>query len=148
MPLKSDARIDLPEAFLKRWLQIGGEKPKSAEEVEEEFPTFKSQLRWTLISDRLIKENHLDVTPEELREYMRQQVLGYFGQMNLGEGNMEWIDSYVERMAKDEQQVESAYRRIVTEKMFHWAEQQVSLTPKSIGLDEFSEMQHAHSHEH
>lgn len=146
--LLDKTQFDLPEAFLKRWLQIGGEKPKSAEEVEEEFPTFKSQLRWTLISDRLIKENHLDVTPEELREYMRQQVLGYFGQMNLGEGNMEWIDSYVERMAKDEQQVESAYRRIVTEKMFHWAEQQVSLTPKSIGLDEFSEMQHAHSHEH
>ncbi|HTJ12145.1 MAG TPA: trigger factor [Dinghuibacter sp.] len=146
--LLDKTQFELPEAFLKRWLQVGGEKPKSAEEVEEEFPTFKSQLRWTLISDHLIRENHLDVTPEELREYMRQQVLGYFGQMNLGDGNMEWIDSYVDRMTKDEQQVESAYRRIVTEKMFNWAEGEVSLTPKTIGLEEFSEMQHAHSHEH
>lgn len=146
--LLDKTQFDLPEAFLKRWLQIGGEQPKSAEEVEEEFPTFKSQLRWTLISDQLIRQNQLDVTPEELREYMRQQVLGYFGQMNLGDGNTEWIDSYVDRMTKDEQQVESAYRRIVTEKMFNWAEGEVAVTPKSIGLEEFSEMQHAHNHEH
>jgi trigger factor len=146
--LLEKTHFELPEAFLKRWLQVGGEKPKSTEEVEEEFPVFKSQLRWTLISDRLIRENQLDVTPEELREYMRQQVLGYFGQMNLGGGNTEWIDGYVDRMTKDEQQVESAYRRIVTEKMFNWAEGQVSVTPKSIGLEAFSEMQHAHNHEH
>jgi trigger factor len=146
--LLEKTHFDLPEEFLKRWLQVGGDKPKSPEEVEAEFPTFRSQLRWTLISDQLIRENHLDVSPEELRGYLRQQVLGYFGQMNLGEGNTEWIESYVERMTKDEQQVESAYRRIVTEKMFNWAEGEVSVTPKTIGLEAFSEMQHAHSHEH
>lgn len=140
--------LELPEAFLKRWLQVSGEKPKSAEEVEAEFPTFKSQLRWTLISDKLIHDNQLDVTPEELREHLRQQVMGYFGQMNLGDGNMEWIDSYVERMMKDEQQIESAYRRIVTEKMFNWAESEVAVTPKSIDIESFSKMQHEHSHEH
>lgn len=146
--LLENTSFELPEAFLKRWLRVGGEKPKSPEEVESEFPVFKSQLRWTLISDQLIRENQLDVTPEELREHLRQQVLGYFGQMNLEGGNTEWIDGYVDRMIKDEQQVESAYRRIVTEKMFNWAEGQISISPKTIGADAFAEMQHAHSHEH
>jgi trigger factor len=146
--LLENTSFELPEAFLKRWLQVGGEKPKSTEEVESEFPVFKSQLRWTLISDQLIRENQLEVTPEELREHLRQQVLGYFGQMNLEGGNAEWIDSYVDRMIKDEQQVESAYRRIVTEKMFNWAEGQIKVTPKTISAETFSEMQHAHSHEH
>jgi trigger factor len=145
--LLDDAKFELPESFLKRWMQVGGENPKSAEEVEAEFPTFASQLRWTLISDKLIQDNQLDVNPDELREYMRGQVMGYFGQMNLGD-NTEWIDSYVERMTKDQQQVESAYRRIVTEKMFNWAEGQVKLNPKSIGVEAFAELQHAHSHEH
>lgn len=146
--LLENASFELPEAFLKRWLQIGGEKPKSPDEVEAEFPVFKSQLRWTLISDQLIRENHLDVTPEELREHLRQQVLGYFGQMNLEGGNAEWVDGYVDRMIKDEQQVESAYRRIVTEKMFNWAEGQIKVIPQSIDIATFSEMQHAHNHEH
>jgi trigger factor len=146
--LLENTSFELPESFLKRWLQVGGEKPKSPEEVESEFPVFKSQLRWTLISDQLIRDNQLDVTPDELREHLRQQVLGYFGQMNLEGGNTEWIDSYVDRMIKDEQQVESAYRRIVTEKMFNWAEGQINMTPKSIGMEAFSGMQHAHNHEH
>lgn len=30
--------MDFPESFLKRWLQNGGEKPKTAEEAEAEIP--------------------------------------------------------------------------------------------------------------
>ena len=139
--------LQLPETFLKRWLQVGGDNPKSAEEVEAEFPTFSSQLRWTLISDRLIRDNQLDVTPEELKDHLRAQVMGYFGGQ-VPAGNTDWIDSYVDRMLKDEQQVENAYRRIVTEKMFNWAEGEVKVTPKAIDIESFSKMQHAHNHEH
>ena len=32
-------------------MQKGGEKEKSTEEVDTEFPEFKNQLKWTLISD-------------------------------------------------------------------------------------------------
>ncbi len=63
-----DAPVEFPESFLKRWLEIGGEKQKTKEQVEEEFPKFKDQLKWTLISDKIIKDNNLEVSPEELRE--------------------------------------------------------------------------------
>jgi hypothetical protein len=35
----------------------------------------------------------------------------YFGGMSLGE-DTSWLDSYVDRMMKDEKQVEASYRRI------------------------------------
>ncbi|MFN5648462.1 MAG: trigger factor [Sphingobacteriales bacterium] len=137
--------MDFPESFLKKWMQSGGEKLKSAEEVEKEFPTFKDQLRWTLISDKIVKENNLDVNPEELKEYMRQQILGYFGGMSM-DGNIEWLDSYVDRMLKDEQQVESSYRRLITEKLFGWAEHQINAQEKPISSEEFLKLQEQHNH--
>jgi trigger factor len=137
--------MDFPESFLKKWMQSGGEKLKSAEEVENEFPTFKDQLRWTLISDKIVKENNLDVNPEELKEYMRQQILGYFGGMSM-DGNIEWLDSYVDRMLKDEQQVESSYRRLITEKLFGWAEHQINAQEKPISSEEFLKLQEQHNH--
>lgn len=137
--------MDFPESFLKKWMQNGGEKPKSAEEVENEFPTFKDQLRWTLISDKIVKDNNLDVNPEELKEYMRQQILGYFGGMSM-DGNIEWLDSYVDRMLKDEQQVESSYRRLITEKLFGWAEHQINAEEKPISSEEFLKLQDQHNH--
>ena len=77
--------LQLPDEFLKRWIAIGGEKKKTLEEVEAEYPSFANQLKWTLISDKIINDNKLDVSEEELREYMKEEIMRYFGQMNMGE---------------------------------------------------------------
>jgi trigger factor len=140
-----DAPLQFPDAFLKRFIEIGGEKQKTKEEAETEYPQFENQLKWTLISDKIIKENNLDVTEEELRESMRKEIMGYFGQMNLGE-DASWMESYVDRMMKDEKQVDSSYRRLITEKLFHWLESQVTPVEKETTSEEFLAMQHHHHH--
>ena len=143
--LVDNTPMNFPTDFLKRWMQFSGEKMKTSEEVEAEFPKFSNQLKWTLISDRIIDENKLEVAPEELKENMRNQVMQYFGQMNLGE-DTEWLDSYIDRMMKDEKQVESAYRRLIAEKLFGHLEGQVKTTDKSVSADEFTQMVQNHHH--
>jgi len=140
-----DTPVEFPEEFLKRWLEIGGEKQKTKEQVEEEFPKFKDQLKWTLISDKIIKENNLQVSPEELRNAMTEEIGRYLGQMNLGE-DTSWLDSYVDRMMKDEKQVDATYRRLITEKLFNWLESQVTPEEKEISSEEFLKMQEHHHH--
>lgn len=140
-----ETKMEFPEKFLKRWLQTGGEKPKSAEEAEAEYPGFNNQLKWTLISDRIITENKLEVTNEELREYMKTEVMRYFGTMNMGE-DMSWLDAYMDRMMKDEKQVDATYRRLITEKLFSFVEQQAKPKEKKVTPEELTAMQHNHSH--
>jgi trigger factor len=143
--LVDETKMEFPETFLKRWLQTGGEQQKTAEQAEAEFPAFSNQLKWTLISDRLVTENKLDVSTEELKENMKQEVMRYFGQMNMGE-DMSWLDSYVDRMMKDEKQVDATYRRLVTEKLFGWVESQTKPTEKKVSAEELAAMQHNHQH--
>ncbi len=138
-----DTPLEFPESFLKRWLEIGNEKQKTKEQAEAEYPQFVNQLKWTLISDKIIKDNHLDVTDEELRTSMKDQIMGYFGQMNLGE-DASWIESYIDRMMKDEKQVDSSYRKIITEKLFNWLETQVTPEEKQTSPEELMAMQHHH----
>jgi trigger factor len=143
--LLDETKMDFPESFLKRWLQTGGEQQKTAEQAESEFPAFSNQLKWTLISDRLITDNKLDVSKEELHDHMKMEVMRYFGQMNMGE-DMGWLDSYVDRMMKDEKQVDATYRRLVTEKLFGWVESQTKPTEKKVSAEELTAMQHNHQH--
>ncbi len=143
--LVDETKMEFPEKFLKRWLQTSGEKPKTEEEAESEFPGFSNQLKWTLISDKLAVDNKLDVSQEEIREYMKNEVSRYFGQMNLGE-NMDWLDGYVDRMMKDEKQLEATYRRASAEKLFNWLVSQVSPVEKTVTPDELNAMQHHHQH--
>ena len=142
--LLDETKMEFPESFLKRWLQTGGEKPKTAEEAEHEFPGFSNQLKWTLISDKIIQDNKLDVSAEELREHMKADVMRYFGTMQMDD--MSWLDSYIDRMMKDEKQVDGTYRRLVTEKLFTWAASQAKPKEKKVTPDELVAMQHNHQH--
>jgi trigger factor len=143
--LIDETPMEFPAEFLKRWLQTGGEKPKTAEEAEAEFPSFSNQLKWTLISDKLIQDNKLQVTNEELRESMKNEIMRYFGTMNLGEDSS-WIESYIDRMMKDEKQVDSSYRRLITDKLFAWVESQVKPKEKEVTGEELNGMMHNHHH--
>ena len=143
--LLDETNMEFPAEFLKRWLQTGGDKEKTPEQVETEFPAFSNQLKWTLISDKLIKENGLEVGNEELREYMKVEIMRYFGTMNLGE-DTGWIESYIDRMMKDEKQVDSSYRRLITDKLFNWIEGQAKAKEKVVTAEELTAMQHHHEH--
>lgn len=143
--LIDETSMEFPADFLKRWLQNGGEKPKTAEEAEHEYPSFSNSLKWTLISEKLIQDNKLQVSAEELRESMKTEVMRYFGAMNLGEDTA-WLDSYIDRMMKDEKQVDSSYRRLITDKLFAWMEGQVKPKEKEVTGEELNGMMHNHHH--
>ena len=143
--LLDETKMEFPKEFLTRWLKTGGDKERTQEEAEAEYPSFQNQLKWTLISDNIIRENKLEVSDEELRAHMREEVSRYFGQMNMGQ-DMSWLDAYIDRMMKDEKQVDSTYRRLVTEKLFSWAEGQTKPKEKTVNSEELVAMQHNHSH--
>lgn len=143
--LIDETNMEFPAEFLKRWLQTGGEQAKTAEQVEAEFPVFNNQLKWTLISDKLIKENKLEVSNDELRDYMKAEVMRYFGSMSLGD-DTSWLESYIDRMMKDEKQVDGSYRRLITDKLFNSLESQVKPKEKEVTPEELAAMQHHHHH--
>jgi trigger factor len=143
--LLEETKIEFPDQFLKRWLQVGGEERKTPEQAEAEFPGFSNQLKWTLISDKIVKENKLEVSAEELKESMKAEVMRYFGGMSMS-GDTSWLDSYVDRMLKDEKQVDASYRRLITDKLFNWAQQQVTPAEKQVTGEELTAMQHNHQH--
>ncbi|MBP6022819.1 trigger factor [Ferruginibacter sp.] len=143
--LIDETKMEFPADFLKRWLQTGGEKPKTAEEAEAEFPSFSNQLKWTLISDKLVQDNKLQVTNEELRDSMKVEIMRYFGSMNLGD-DTSFLESYIDRMMKDEKQVDASYRRLITDKLFSWVEAQVKPKEKEVTGEELNGMMHNHHH--
>ncbi|MEP7080197.1 MAG: trigger factor [Ginsengibacter sp.] len=135
--------IELPETFLKNWIAKGGEKEKSLEEVESQLPKFLDQLKYQLITDKIIKDYDLEVSEKEIKENIADQVMGYFGGM-APQGDLSWLDSYIDRMMKDEKQVESTYHKLITDKIFSWIETQVQPVEKKISSDDFTKLQHHH----
>jgi len=139
--------IQFPEGFLKKWVKTQGDSPKSDEEVEKEFPKFLGQLKWTLISDKILQDNAIQVTTEEIRNFAKQQLFSYMSGANLAD-DQPWVKDYIDKMMKDKKYVEESYGRIQTQKIFEWAATQVKPTVKPISAEEFTAMVEAHQHHH
>lgn len=139
--------MTFPESFLKRWLQIGGENPKTAEEAEADYPSFVNQLKWTLISSKLITDNKIAVLPEDIRDFAKMQLFSYMGgQLGALGDNQQWVDDYANRMMQDKKFVEDSYHRISADKLFSSLETQVIATDEAISLEAFTEKLHHHHH--
>jgi len=145
--LLDQTHIEFPEDFLKRWMQTGGQQPKSQSEVEQEFPAFADQLKWTLIVDKIAGENGIEVSQDEIRAFARQQLMGYMG-MQAGSADQPWMADYVQRMMQDRKFIEDTVHRVRTEKVFAWAETKIRPTEKPIGRDDFRHLVEEHQHHH
>lgn len=146
--LVHSTQLELPVDFLKRWLQEGSEKPKSAAEVEQEFPGFDHQLRWTLISDKLILDNGINVSREDVLDDIKARVLAYFGMTPDAAEDTPWMDEYMNKVVKDEKTMDETYRRLLFDKLFAFLETKFKLVDKDIDEDSFFKLQSAHDEHH
>ncbi|MFI5187269.1 MAG: trigger factor [Chitinophagales bacterium] len=147
--LLDHTEMKFPEIFLKKWMKTQGqnEKEKTDEEIENEFPAFINQLKWTLISDKIVSENNIQVTPDEIRNFAKQQLFGYMGMGSLDE-EQPWVKDYVEKMMKDRKYIEDAYNRIQSQKILDWSETKLIPEEKEISAEEFTKLVETHQHHH
>ncbi len=148
--LLDHTHIDVPADFLKRWLKTQGkeDQAKTEEEIEAEFPAFVDQLKWTLIIDELTKKADIQVLQDDVRQFAKQQLLGYMGMGAAMDEEQDWVRDYIDRMMKDKKYVEDSYNRIQTQKLFDWAEGQVNEIETPVTKDEFTHLNEAHNHQH
>ncbi|SDC45688.1 trigger factor [Niabella drilacis] len=155
--LVDDTKIEFPETFLKNWLTTQNSQPqegedqqpaKTPEQIEAEMPSFLNQLKWTLITEKIITDNSIQVAPDEIRNFAKQQLFQYMGgAMGMTE-DQPWVNDYIERMMKDRKYVEDAYNRLQSQKVFEWAETRVKPKATSIKAEEFAKMVSEHQHHH
>ena len=142
--LVDHTHIDFPESFLKRWIQVGGEKEMTPEEAEHEYPRFAGGLKWSLISSNLIANRNITISPDEIKQHARNQVSGYMGIQNPDEAP--WLDEYANRMMQDKKFVENAYMQLQTDKLFSTLETEVSVREEEVSAEDLLSKMHHHHH--
>ena len=128
-------RFDLPETFLKRWLQDNNENLTPAQ-IEEEFEPFVENLRWSLLRDKLAAQFGINIDEESVRNVFRARVRSYF-QVDLPD---DLIDSTVARMMEKEEDVDKVRRDLEYDKLFDAMSTEVTLVDKPIPSAEFQQI--------
>jgi len=131
--------LDLPEAFLKRWL-IAINKDISKERIESEFEYFIKDLKWQLIKDSIIKDNELTVLQEEALDFAKQLARAQYNQYGAYNMPDENIDSFANMILEKKEESERIVKKLFEDKVFAVVKEKVEIIEKEVTLDEFNEL--------
>ncbi|MBK6341371.1 MAG: trigger factor [Flavobacteriales bacterium] len=135
--LHEQARIDLPDGFLKRWIKETSEKPTTAEKVEEGYPGYAEGLKRKLVEDRVIEKYGLEAKGEEMDAFAKRYITDQFMQYGMPAPDDERLQQMAARMLGDREQLQRMRDSIVQQKLtVHFT---TLLEPKKrrVSLDEF-----------
>jgi len=137
--LKNNIQFDLPKAFLKRWIKVTNVK-MTDEQIESDFDNFMLDLKWQLIKDKIVKDNELKITEEDVRTLAKEMALVQFRQYGLTNLTMEQLDNYANHMLKNEDE----RRKLVSKKqddiILETIKSKVTLDIKEISNEEFNKL--------
>lgn len=135
--LLENTKFDLPAEFLKKWIQTVGETPLTPEQAEEEYTKSENGLRYQLIEGKVITENNLQTTFEELKAYSSEVIkkqMAQFGQMNPTDADVENI---VARVLSNQDEVKRLSEQVMSEKMLNLYKEKVSHKTKEVTYQDF-----------
>lgn len=141
--LIENTKIDLPDEFLKRWLAFANEGKFSKEQIEEEYPEFVKEMKWSLIQNRILKDKEVEITREDIIAEARKEVQNMM--MRMG-GGMQLPDAQMDSMAESFLRAEDGkhYQQIATQAMRQRSMQaireSVSLKDKVVSEEEFAKI--------
>lgn len=134
-----NTKIELPDEFLKRWLMTVGEKKPSKEQVEEEYPNYKDGLKWQLVENKIIKDNDIKVTQEELKEGVREQLRQQFAYYGMQQADDEMMEDMVQKFLQREDEVRKVNDQLYDEKVMEFFKEKATLKEVKTTSEKFYE---------
>ena len=131
--------FQLPEEFLKRWLLRVNEKT-TEDQIEKEFDSFRKDLKWQLIRNKIARDNEVKISEEELQKEAENITRYQFQQYGLFYATDEQIANYAKETLKRDDDAKRIADKILEEKVIVLMKDLVKLETKDITVEDFNKL--------
>ncbi len=134
--LVENTAIELPDAFLKRWL-LTANKDVTPEQVEKEFDAFLKELKWDVIKNRIAKDAGIKVEHADVMSRTRDMIREQFGMSTFDEDD-DRFDTIADSFLKGEKgkNYMNVFNQVYADKVTAYILEQVHPEPKKVTADE------------
>ena len=141
--VSESVNADLPEEFLRKWLQTQHRLAEA--DVERYFPDFKRSMRWEVVKNKLMENAKIEqYQPEELVEYLKKRFFLDFYHMNyfVTDDSMLFgaINHFLQSSQEDNQRLVAYENNMVTMKLFELFREQMNVQKKAVSNKEFDQI--------
>ena len=151
--LVKETDLNLPDTFLKRWIVENNEGKFSAEEVEKDYGSFAESMRWQLIENRIIKDHHIEVKDEDIRNYIKTTFLRQLPTDNPDPEIQKKYDSIVDAFMQNKEQIQRINDQLYRDHLLMLFKSELGVADREVSYDEFIKLAsvaqpHHHDHAH
>ena len=138
--LVNNTKFDLPEKFLKKWMQTAGENKLNEEEAKVEYEKSEKGLRYQLIESKLIENNDIKIDANQIKSFSKELIktqMMQYGQANPDEKELESIS---QRILSNKEEVKRISDQLLSQKLISLFKSELKFKVKKVSYEKFIEM--------
>lgn len=137
--LTETVKMELPDEFLRKWLKATNEKLTDAE-LAEGYDDFAKNLKWTLIENKLIKDNSIEIKYEDVFQTAKQRLDAQFRMYSPSPMPEDQLAQYTATFLKEKDNANRIFDEVKAIKVFEYIKSVATIEDKEIAYNKFIEM--------
>lgn len=138
--LVENTPVNLPDTFLKRWIQLSNDKPITIEQIEADYDSYAKDLKWQLIQGHIFKANDIKLDNAEVIEFTKGLIANQFAQYGIPAPEDAELTKQAAGALQNREEANRIYDMLAETKLTQYFKDTVKLNSKEISYDEFVEM--------
>ncbi|MEJ2112237.1 MAG: trigger factor [Flavobacteriaceae bacterium] len=135
--LVENTKFDLPVEFLQKWMQTAGEEPLDEVQAKEEYEKSEKSLRYQLIEGKLISENNIQITLDDIKDHARQMVRAQMAQFGQLDPSDKELDDIVARILSNNEEARRISEQLVSQKLLQLYKENAKIKAKEVTYENF-----------
>ncbi|MGF7081685.1 trigger factor [Mucilaginibacter sp. UYCu711] len=132
-------KFELPDEFLKRWLRATNEK-LTEDELQGGYKDFAQNLKWTLIENKIIKDNSIEIKYEEVFAAAKQSLDQQFRMYSPQPIGEEQLSQYAVQYLQNKENANKVFDEVKALKTLDYIKSVITLDKKDIFYNDFKEL--------
>ncbi len=145
--LLEKTKIQLPDAFLKRWLLATNDGKVSMEMIEKDYPKFADDLRWQMIHQQILRDQNLEIGHEDLMEHARKMARYQYSMYGLNNVPDEHVDHLANSLLSKEKEFRRIHEKVQEDKAVTYIKENATLNNKEITMEKLQKLYEEENHE-
>ena len=138
--LIENTKFNLPDEFLKKWMQTAGEKKLSLVEAELEYEKSEKGLRYQLIEAKLIEQNDIKIDPSQIKNFAKELIKSQMKQYGQNNPDEKELESISQRILSNKEEVKRISDQLLSKKLIELFKSNLKFKNNKVTYDKFIEM--------
>jgi len=133
------SKIELPDNFLKKWLNTNMDKKMEKAELDEQYESYKKSFYWELVKEKIMDEEKIEITEQLIVEESKSMLELQFRQYGMMKNNDE-LDQFANNLLQNKEEKQRIIDQIINKKVIDYLKKKIKIEKKQISLDDFTKL--------